>query len=137
MITAVDTSVLIDVFGADAQFGLRSSVALRRCLVEGALVACDVVWIETGTIFDRESDFLEAMETLGIVYSPLEQKSALTASRAWRVYRSRGGRRQRVAADFLVGAHALEQAERLLTRDRGFYREYFAKLRLLDPAESS
>ncbi len=43
------------------------------------------------------------------------------------------GQRIRLIADFVVGAHALTQAERLLTRDRGFYRSYFGALALLDP----
>ncbi len=136
MITAVDTNVVIDIFKADAEFGPASADLFRRCLSEGAIIACEVVWAETGTIFDRQSDFLEAMEVLGIGYSWLERDSALVATRAWRRYRSRGGRRERVAADFLVGAHALEQADRLLTRDRGFYRDYFEKLRVIDPTNA-
>jgi len=38
-----------------------------------------------------------------------------------------------VVADFLIGAHALEQADRLLTRDRGFHRSAFAGLAIVDP----
>jgi predicted nucleic acid-binding protein len=134
VITAVDSPILIDVFGADTTFGSRSAEAVRRCLSEGALIACEVVWVETGVIFERDGDFLEAMGKLGVGYSPIEQKAVSTASRAWRKYLARGGRRQRVAADFLVGSHAFEQANRLLTRDRGFYRDHFAKLAVVDPS---
>jgi len=39
-----------------------------------------------------------------------------------------------VVADDLIGAHALEQADRLLTRDRGFHRRAFAGLAIIDPS---
>jgi predicted nucleic acid-binding protein len=45
----------------------------------------------------------------------------------------RGSERARVVADFLVGAHAMQHADRLLTRDRGFYRQAFADLEIVDP----
>jgi hypothetical protein len=40
----------------------------------------------------------------------------------------------RIASDFLIGAHALSAAARLLMRDCGFYRRYFVRLKVLDPS---
>jgi predicted nucleic acid-binding protein len=40
---------------------------------------------------------------------------------------------RRVIADFLIGAHARCLADRILARDRGYYRDYFKGLRLLVP----
>jgi len=134
VITAVDTNVLLDVFGADETFGERSRTALRRCLAEGSLVACDPVWAEVASFFPRGRAAVEALELLGVAFSPITAETALAAGAAWKSYRDRGGRRTRVVADFLVAAHADRQSDRLLTRDRGFYRHYFARLTVLDPS---
>lgn len=135
MITAIDTSVLLDVFGADAKFGLRSKEAVRTCLLEGSIIACPAVWAEAASFFASIDIAQEAMERLGIEFSPIQLETALTASNVWKTYRKRGGRRERVVADFLIGAHALSQSERLLTRDRGFYRTYFSQLKVLNPSK--
>ena len=133
MITAVDTNVLLDVFGADPEFGQRSAAALRACLREGRLVACEVVWAETASFFPSPAAARGPMERLEVGFSPLDVEAALAASGAWRKHRAKGGRRER-AADFLIGAHAQLHADRLLTRDRGFYRACFSGLKILDPS---
>ncbi|MGH7916198.1 MAG: type II toxin-antitoxin system VapC family toxin [Candidatus Binataceae bacterium] len=133
MITAVDTNVLIDVFGADKKFGLGSASALRLCLSEGALIASSVVWAETATVFDNLKRFRDAMRRLPVSFSPMNEDVAVKAAETWTKYRASGGPRIRIVADFLIGAHAMTCADRLLTRDRGFYRHYFAGLRMVDP----
>ena len=133
MITAVDTNVLLDVFGADPKFSAASSEALRRCLRGGAIVASEVVWAETATVFGDAGRFRDAMHKLPASFSPMTEEAATRAAGAWRRYRAGGGRRDRIAADFLIGAHALIVADQLLTRDRGFYRRYFTGLQVVDP----
>ena len=134
MITAVDTSVLIDVFGADPRFGPSSANALRHCLNEGAVVACGVVWGETRAAFSNDEDFLRALRTLGVGFSAQTEQAATLAGIAWKKFRAGGGKRDRVIADFLIGAHAVSQCDRLLTRDRGYYKKYFGGLVVVDPS---
>jgi predicted nucleic acid-binding protein len=136
LITAVDTNVLIDVFGADQEFGPRSRDALRTCIAEGGLVACDVVWAEVAAGFDDQRLAAAALERLGVRFVALEPGMALDAGAAWRGYRRRSRRRDRVIADFLIGAHGASAADRLLTRDRGFYTTYFKGLEIVDPSRS-
>jgi predicted nucleic acid-binding protein len=137
LITAVDTNVLLDIFGADPKFGEASAEAVRQCLEEGALVACEAVWAETATAFPNSEKFRRAMAELLVTFDSLSEEMAVKAAETWRRYRARGGRRTRIASDFLIGAHAVTAADRLLTRDRGFYRRYFTGLKVLDPTAAS
>lgn len=133
MITAVDSNVLIDVLSADPTFGPRSRTALRRVREEGVLLACDVVWAEVIGAFPDLAATEAALDRLFVEYSQTSRAAATGAGVAWHSYRRAGGPRDRIVADFLVGAHALEQADRLLTRDRGFQRLAFADLTVIDP----
>lgn len=134
MITAIDTSVLLDIFADDPTFRDRSLAAVRVSLASGTLVACEVVCSEVAAAFPDARSAEAALLGIAVTYSPLDAASASRAGVAWRAYRKRGGPRGRLIADFLVGAHAIEQADRLLTRDRGFQRAAFARLAIVDPS---
>jgi predicted nucleic acid-binding protein len=135
VIYAVDSTVLSDLFRSDAVFGPLSLELLSACRLEGSIVACEVVWAEVGSLFPSPRSAQGALDQAQIEFNAMTAEAALRASSVFKSYHQRGGSRQRMIADFLIGAHALTQADCLLTRDRGFYRTYFTQLRILDPTD--
>lgn len=134
MITAIDTNILVDVLEPDPVFGLASKEALKRCLREGSVIACEVVWAEVITAYSHKSqEALEALRRIGVEYSAMTLEACLGAANCWSAFRRKNKVRNRIVADFLIGGHALVQAERLLTRDRGFYRTCFKALKVESP----
>ena len=131
---AIDSSVLVDLL-ADGPQADAAETSLRQCLTSGAVVLCDVVLAEVCSALKDGADVLGVLEDMGIRVQPMESKSALRAGEMQRRYRQRGGERTRAVPDFLVGAHALLQCNGLITRDDGFYRDYFKGLKLIVPVD--
>lgn len=134
MITAIDTNVFLDILIPNERFCDRSATSLQACATAGALVICDVVYAELCVHFSTQTECDRFLDENAIRVEALMRESLFAASRAWGVYRRQGGHRTRILSDFLIGAHAQHQAMRLLSRDRGFYKERFPKLDLVDPA---
>lgn len=133
MITAIDTNVLLDILLADADFADASAALLESSAGAGSLVICDVVYAELCAHFRTQLQCDEFLQDNQIRVEALSRPASFIAAVAWKVYRKHGGKRNRILPDFLIGAHAQLQASSLLSRDRGFYREMFPSLKLLDP----
>lgn len=132
MVTAVDTSVLLDVLINDVEHAPVSLNALRKAAVEGSLVICEVVLAEVAPTLPA-ADLPQFLSDWNLTFIPSSQSSAVLAGEMFRTYLQRSGKHGRVVPDFLIAAHARRHADRLLARDRGFYRDYFKDLLLWYP----
>ena len=129
---AVDSSVLIDLLGGSDDAPAAAG-AIRQALHMGPVGLCEVALAELCTSLKGGSEVLQTLEEVGITFSAMEPKAALRAGEMQRRYRQRGGNRSRTVADFLIGAHAMMQCDALITRDDGFYRDYFKGLKVIVP----
>ncbi len=132
MITAIDTNILLDIFLPDPEFGDCSLSALERAYGRGALVICTVVYAELVPQFENRKLLDATLEKLDIEVLSITREAAYIAGQYWKKYSMEKKGRTRIITNFLIGAFAEVQADRMLTRDRGFYRTYLNNLQLFE-----
>ncbi len=132
MKTAVDSSVLFDIVKG-APGATAAQLALEAALARGSLCVCSVVVAELGRYFTSNQHLQSFLTDCQIDYDAMSMDSALEAARIMRAYARNKGPRERTAPDFLIGAHAIKQADALLTADGGFFRHYFKALTVTSP----
>lgn len=158
MKTAIDTNVLLDLFaGSDESAGAAKRV-IASAMGSGPVVISPVVYAELAVAFDSEEELHLFLGDLQIQMLDFTPPALLSAADAWRQHRrgrdqtvqcpkcgeratvacpSCGHRlswRQHIITDFLIGGHALHQADRrILTRDRGYFRTCFPALEVIEP----
>ncbi|MDY6775304.1 MAG: PIN domain-containing protein [Halobacteria archaeon] len=152
MIFALDTNVLFDVLFEDESYHEESKQVLETASERGFFVISPEVYSELVTGFDirfsnpqQETDTF--LEEKNIKLKSHTKKSLALAGQKWSEYDSSEdvqcpncghvnryecencgetvSWRNHLITDFLIGGHAEEIADRLITRDRGYYETYF------------
>jgi hypothetical protein len=135
MISAVDSSIVLDVLSGGAAEAERSLDAIRKASQEGKLIVSESVVAEIRPVFADRDRFEEFMQDWGLEFVPSSLQSAVLAGEMLaRLLSRKRERTGRILADFLIGAHAQIHADRLLARDRGYLRDYFKDLTVWDPS---
>jgi predicted nucleic acid-binding protein len=138
MITAIDTNILVALWNEDDTLNTLARSALDDALGRGSLVISAPVFAELLAAPARNEAFLDSFcRDTGIsVDWELEETVWRAAGRAFQPYVARRRKQgdsgpRRILADFLIGAHALQNGFRLLTLDDRLYRAAFPRLTIV------
>jgi len=131
----VDTNVVVDLLEYDPIWYDWSLQAVSNARTQGDIVASSIVVAELAYHLSRRGDPLVVLHGFGITTLHLGDRAACLAGLAHHAYRKAGGQRDKILADFLIGAHAVGQAQALITRDPRPYRSYFPSLVLISPSK--
>ena len=129
----VDSNVILDVITADPIWQSWSEEQLSRWLDRAPVMINPIVYAEIAFACEAIETVDDLLPAHLYTYRPIPREAAFLAARAHAEHQARGGSRQTVLADFLIGAHALVERVPLLTRDRRRYRQSFPGLELIAP----
>lgn len=126
----LDSNILIAVIqdpeSREAEWlGLAQLQQVMRC---NPIIVAEIA--TNFTSLDRLESFLRIFE---LVSEPFSPRDCFRAGQAYLEYKRRGGRRNTILPDFLIGAQAAERGWTLVTRERKGFESYFPDLTILDP----
>ena len=134
--TLVDSNVLLDVVTDGEAWADWSQQQLEQAASSGPLVINDVIYAEISTRYATVEGVDAMLRNLDINVAAIPRSALFLAGKAYLRYRSAGGLRTGVLADFFIGAHAAVEKRPLLTRDARRYRTHFPTVELITPSES-
>ena len=131
--TIADTNVLVDVLGAEESWLSWSTAALDEAMRNDGVVINSVIYAEISPRFADAKAVDAFLLQSELRFETLSREMLHAAGAAHRSYRRNGGEKNRMLADFLIGAHALLSGQAIITRDPKPYRTYFPTVRLITP----
>lgn len=133
MATLIDTNVLIDVAVGDPVWRAWSRARMIEARSRGSVLINQIIYSEFSTRYASIDEVDAILDPDEFRRENLPWEASFAAARAFRAYRDRGGQRDRVLPDFLIGAHATIRGYDILTRDPSGYRRYFPTVAIISP----
>jgi predicted nucleic acid-binding protein len=134
MISAIDSSVILDVLTDSPAHARASMAALREAMTDGKLIVCECVMAEIFPAIGQRQRFEAFFNDWQLEFVPSNKESAVIAGEMFSRYLKRSGEKKKVLPDFLIAAHAMVHADRLIARDRGYFKDDFSKLTIVNPS---
>ena len=138
MTTAIDTNVLVALWDHDPSLNTAAQSALDAAYQHGGMVVAAPVFAELMACPGRDQSFLDTFfKDAGITIQwNLDEATWRVAGRAFQAYAARRRKQgdrgpRRILADFVIGAHAMQNGYRLLTLDDHVYQKAFPALQIL------
>jgi len=137
MRTALDMNVLSAILDDEPQAEALAE-KLGEARMAGSIVVCGAVFAEAMAHTKATEGMLRKfLREVGVdIAFELGEEVWVEAGRRYALYagrrrKSSGGEPKRLLADFIIGSHALVDADRLMTLDRGRYERDFPELKLI------
>lgn len=133
MITFLDTNALIYLVERDSSFHDWAEEQFARQKAAGAVVISDIVYSEFAGRIGNVPTANMTIARLAVERHPFTDQALMEAAKAFIAYRQKGGTKERVLPDFLIGAQAFVEGAALVTNDTHRYATYFPDVSLISP----
>jgi predicted nucleic acid-binding protein len=129
----VDSSVILDVFLDDPQWGDWSEGMLAKLSRTSALLINTIIYTEISIGFERIEELEKAVSECGFKMAAIPKEALFLAGKAYVRYKKRKGKRVAPLPNFLIGAHAAVGGLELVTRDVRRIKTYFPGVKIISP----
>jgi len=129
----VDSSVILDIFLDDPDWGDWSEGILAELSGRGALLINPIIYTEISIGFERIEELEKAVSESGFNMAAIPREALFLAGKAFLRYRKRKGKKVAPLPDFFIGAHAAVGGLDLVTRDVRRIKTYFPSVKMISP----
>ena len=131
----VDSNILLHLFNSGDEDRDLVINAFDRLSLDAPPRINPVIFAEISPNFDSLGEVELAISGLGVEVVAMTNADAFRAGKAFLAYRRKGGPRQSILPDFLIGAQASVRGWPILTRDPKRFSSYFPEVELIDPMQ--